>query len=87
MHERQGWIITKDGSRHSVPEFLLDHEEITWPPVMREKGAAQQTHMLSASDFYRRHEIVSGEVYLFLRDSSTLADVPPNVIDELRGGE
>jgi hypothetical protein len=80
---RRGWLIDRDGKRHHVPEPLLDEEEITWPPTLSEKRPGERTKMLSASDFYRRHELVPDEVVLFLATERSLEDVPEQVIADL----
>lgn len=81
--QRRGRIVTRDGTVHVVPDYLLDEEEIRWPPGMPERRAGGSFAAFSAEDLYRRHEIVEGEVYLFLKPDSVPKDVPPGVLEEL----
>lgn len=61
-----------DGKTQEVPAFLLDREEITWPPSMPVKKPGEPVQYLKPTDFYRRHEIIEGQAYLFLKDSTPL---------------
>ncbi len=83
---RRGRIVTRDGTVHEVPEFMLDEEEIRWPPGMPQRRPGEPIAMISQDDFYRRHEIVEGEAYLFLKREFMPGDVPPGVIEELLEG-
>ncbi len=76
----------QDGQRHIVPDYLLDEEEIRWPPGMPEVRPGQGTPLFSQDDLYRRHEIVEGEAYLFLKRDFTPHDIPPGVIEDLLSG-
>lgn len=86
MTKRRGRIVTKQGYRHDVPERFLDEEIITWPPELSGANAATQLSEHSQDNFYRRHEIVPGEAYLYLPIHETITDVPDAIIKELLDG-
>ena len=83
---RRGMVVTRDGKGEPVPEYMLDQETITWPPGLPAVRPGQATPLISAENLYRRHEIVEGEAYLFLKHDFMPSDVPPGVIEELLSG-
>lgn len=81
--ERRGWILTPDGSWHAVPHFLLDEGMISWPLGMPRRRPGEPVVMLTPDDFYLRHEVVEGEVYVFLRHNIQPADLPLDALNQL----
>jgi len=86
MVNRRGRIVLRDGTVEDVPDFLLDDEEIAWPPTLPEKRAGAPVRYLSASDFYRRHEIIEGQAFLYLPPVRELSDIDPEIIERFRQG-
>lgn len=86
MRLRRGRIVTREGTVHDVPPYLLDDEEILWPPGLAPKPPGAPAQLVGMENLYRRHEIVQGEAYLYLPDSARVEDVPQHVIDELTQG-
>ena len=70
MAHRRGLIILEGGRWESVPEHLLDQEVLTWPPVLPATVPGEATKMLNNTDFYRRHVVGEGELYVFAKDST-----------------
>jgi hypothetical protein len=87
MHKqnRQGWILLDDGTFLAVPVPLLAYEEITWPPTLPEIRPGLPAPLISEGDFYRRHEIVRGEAYVFLKAPLAPSDIPEDQILKLLG--
>jgi hypothetical protein len=81
--QRRGWIFLTDGQVEEVPSYLLDEEEITWPPTLPEKAPGEPVRYLSAKDFYRRHEIIEGQAFLYLAHGIDLTDVDPAIVEGL----
>ena len=70
MAQRRGIIILEGGRWESVPEHLIDQEVLTWPPVLPVSKPGEAAKMLSNADFYRRHVVGEGELYVFTKDST-----------------
>jgi hypothetical protein len=85
MEPRKGWLLTKNGQTYEVPEPLLDEEIISWPFTLQELSPGQHTPMLSPSDFYRRHELVPGEAYIYINENLSLNGIPEAVIRQMLG--
>ncbi|HKV71408.1 MAG TPA: hypothetical protein VJN62_09185 [Gemmatimonadales bacterium] len=66
---KRGWVVFDDGKVEEIPAFLVDHEEILWPPIMPEKKPGQPATYFRPSDLYRRYEVVPDEAYAFAKDS------------------
>jgi hypothetical protein len=84
--ERRGRIVLKDGQVRDVPSQLLDDEEISWPPTLPEKRPSEPVRYLSAKDFYRRHEIVEGQAFLYLPHGLDVSEVDPSIVEALTTG-
>lgn len=82
---RQGRILLADGRWERVPDYLLDDEQITWPPGLPEKKAGENIAMFSADDFYYRHEVGEGEFYVYLKKDISLESIPEETIQKLLG--
>jgi hypothetical protein len=79
---REGRILLEDGTFETVPNTLTDLDQITWPPVLPEKSPTGTTPMIQESDWFRRHEVNPAPApYVYLKDSTRLADVPAEIID------
>ena len=87
MEKQRGWIRTRDGQTYPVPPDLLEEEEITWPPTFPEKKAGQPVKYLGPDDFYRRHEIIEGEAFLYLPHELALDNIAGEEIERLLEGE
>jgi hypothetical protein len=81
----RGWLLRPPGKAIEVPEHLLENDELTYPWTLQEMKPGQAVKYIDPSDTYRRHELVEGEAYLFLRDSSRMGDVSEAQIRELLG--
>jgi hypothetical protein len=64
---------------------MLDLEHIHWPFTLPEVQPGQRTPMLTDRDSYRRHELVPGEAYLYLREHLSPHSVADETIRELLG--
>lgn len=67
---RKAIIIHPDRRWEPVPEPFIDYEEMPWPPVLPASPSGQVTPILKPSDFYRRHTLIEGELFVFLKDST-----------------
>src|SRR5450759_443335 len=85
MVPRKGWLLTKNGQKHEVPEALLDDEIISWPFTLQEVSPGGRTPILSPSDFYRRHELVPEEAYIYLNENLSPNSIPETVIRQMLG--
>ena len=73
-------LLTPGGDRQDLPSEDRQEESILWP----RDGVAHSEGQTTSQHLYRRHEIVEGEVYLFLEDSKALTDVPVDLLERLR---
>jgi hypothetical protein len=85
MTLRKGWLLTRKGQTHEVPEALLDDEIISWPFTLQEMPPGGRTPMLSLGDLYRRHEVAPGQAYLYLQESVSLNSISETVIRQMLG--
>lgn len=83
MAIRRGWIFLRSGRTEEVPAFLLDEEEIAWPPTLPEKEPGKGVQYISDKDFYRRHEVVEGEAFVFLAHDRTISDKDREIVQKL----
>lgn len=67
MPTKRGIIILDNNTWAEVPATMLEDEEITWPPGMPAKPAGSPVKVLSLEDFYRRHEVVPDEFYVYTK--------------------
>jgi hypothetical protein len=82
---RRGWLFRPGAQAVEVPEHLLDYRELSYPWTLQEVKPGEPVPMIDVNDLYRRHELVAAEAYLYLRDSSRLADVSEQQIRQLLG--
>jgi hypothetical protein len=80
----RGWLMRMKGEIVEVPEFLLDHEELAYPWALQEQEPGSPVQ-LTDQTFYRRHEILPGEAFLYLRDGTALGRIEESVIRRLLG--
>lgn len=59
-----------------VPRCVLDEVEITWPAAVDTVAPHEAVRQLAPDDVYRRHGIIAGELFLYLRASRSPTDVP-----------
>ncbi len=87
MTKRIGWLLTPAGQRHQLPDHLLEEEVLSWPLSLPEMSPGAAVQYLDSSSMYRRHELVPGEAYVFLRENLKPHNIPESVIAELLGPE
>lgn len=80
----KGWLMRPLGEVVEVPEHILDNEEISYPWTLPELASGQPVQFADLTT-YRRHELIAGEAYLYLRDSSGLERVNERDIRRLLG--
>ena len=80
---RRAWILPDDGNPVEIHPLLIDHEEISSPLPLRHVDAGAPDGGFFPSDLYRRHEVVTGAAYLYLRDGLSLEEVPYETLDAI----
>jgi hypothetical protein len=69
---RKAIILFSDGTWQWLPEPVIDREEITWPLGLPKIEPGKPVKMLSQDDFYRRHELIKGIFFVYVKDSSLI---------------
>jgi hypothetical protein len=86
MNSKRGWLLDRDGNWHAVPHSFLDDEEIPFPFHLDLKMPGKPVRYLKPDDWYKRHDIVPGESYIYLRPEKSVHDVSQSEIDDLLSG-
>ena len=76
---RRAWVIPEVGEPIEVPPQVIDYEEIIWP--FEAPDSDMVDYGFRGGDVYRRHEVLSGAAYTYLRPGMSLEDVPPSLLD------
>jgi hypothetical protein len=75
---KRGWIVLDDGTKRELPEDALGAERLVL-------DITHAVKYLAGEDTFRRHEVVAGRAYVFLRDTDDNTTVPPALAEWIRG--
>jgi hypothetical protein len=64
----RGFVVVGE-QLDEVPAYLLDHEDLLWPPGMPEKRPGEPVRYFKPEDLYRRVRLVEENTYLFVPDT------------------
>ena len=78
---RRAWVLPIDGNLIEIPPQVIDREEIVWPFETPEYDPHMADYGFTPGDVYRRHEVLSGAAYTYLRQGVSLEDVPDALLD------